>query len=158
MNMNKWLAFLIDVPASAAISGAACAIGYGVVNALPVELAMAAAYSGGLLLLYPIMLALMYGGPIAVMANGVLKGRPGRILGPLLLAAFLVFYGHATVARDLAAAKAADTRMVEFDGNRPQMVAIEEQTIFCLSHCIQVLANSVFDLVQRPRVINGPAQ
>jgi hypothetical protein len=89
------------------------------------------------------------------MVNGVLKSRPGRILGPLLMAAFLVFYAHTTVALDLAAAEAADTRMVQFNGPRPKMVAIEKQTTFCVSHCRQILANTDFDVMQRPRVSEG---
>ena len=95
---DKWVTFLLDIPISAAISGVASMIGTAIVQGTPVELALAAAYGGLILLLYPIMLALMYGGPIVMIANGLLKRRPGRIVGPLVMIGGLAAYAHGTSA------------------------------------------------------------
>ena len=146
---NKWFAFLLDIPISIAIGGVASLIGYAIVQAMPMGLAITAAFTGAIGLLYVVMLALMYGGPVIMVLNGLLKRRPGRVVGPLLLVAGLAAYSHAIVAHDRDAAAAADTRPIHLDGPLPKIVAIEEQTIFCLSHCIQVLASTDFDVVQR---------
>jgi hypothetical protein len=147
---NKWFVFFLDIPISAAVSGVASLIGYTIIQAMPMGLAMAFAFTGLVWLVYVMMLALMYGGPVIVVANGLLKRRLGRIVGPLLLISGLAAYSHATVAHDRDTAAAADTRPIHLDGPLPKIVALEEQTTFCQSHCIQVLANTDFDVVQRP--------
>ena len=153
---NKWFALLLDIPISAVVSGVASLIGYAIVQAMPITLAIGAAFTGLIGLVYVMMLALMYGGPVIVVANGLLKRRPGRVAGPLILIAGLAAYAHATVAHDHNAAMAADTRSVHSEGSLPKTVAIEEQA--CLSHCVQVLATTDFEVEQRPTTIQAASE
>lgn len=149
---DKWRGFLLDIAISAAISGGASFVGYAIVQSIPETVALGAALSGAIVLFLPVVVVLVYGGPVIMVVNGLVKRRPGRIFGPLLLIAGLAAFSHITVALQRMSAEAADTRSISIDGAMPRTIALDEQSSFCLSPCIQVLATTNYDLVQRPNV------
>ena len=147
---DKWVALLADILVSATVSGVASFVGYALMKAFPMEAAITLAFLGIPAILYLLVYGCLYGGAIYMIANGIWKWRPGRILGPLLLVGGIATFSHVTLELQHNAAAAADTRILSIEGQIPNTIALENQNTFCLSPCIQILATTKFDVAVRP--------